>query len=92
MRRAQLAGYLRELISDVAAQGKIAKITGNPVEVAAVALMSGSIAVAQTMWEDIAFLTGNAKAHAKTFARPMLENVAARGVGLLFDKLLGGHK
>jgi 3-methyladenine DNA glycosylase/8-oxoguanine DNA glycosylase len=92
VRRIQLARYLKVLIRDIAAQGKITKINGNPVEVAAVAIMSGSLAVVQAMWEDIAALTGNAGTDAINHARPMLENIAARGVGLLFDKLLGARK
>lgn len=92
LRRAHLSNYLRDLINDVQAQGKIAKVVGNPVEVAAVALMSGSIAVIQTMWEDIAALTSNAKTNARQNARPALESAAALGVRLMIDKLLGGHK
>lgn len=88
VRVAHLASYLRELINDVAAQGKVAKIEGNPVEVAAVALMSGSIAVAETLWKDVALLAGDAKDRARVAARPMLEGLLARGAGALLDKIL----
>lgn len=89
IRVAHLATYLRELINDVAAQGKIAKIEGNPVEVAAVALMSGSIAVVETMWRDVKFLAGSAKTHAKVAARPVVEQIASHSAGLLLNKLFG---
>lgn len=92
LRRAHLANYLRDLVNDVAAQGKIAKIKGNPVEVAAVALLSGSVAVVQTMWEDIASLTGDASTHAKSLARPVLESVISHGAHAIVDKLLGPRK
>jgi 3-methyladenine DNA glycosylase/8-oxoguanine DNA glycosylase len=88
-RRAHLANYLRELVQDVAAQGKVAKIVGNPVEVAAVAIMSGSIAVAQTMWEDVSALAGHAKANARTVAGPVLGQLASRGAEALFSKFFG---
>jgi 3-methyladenine DNA glycosylase/8-oxoguanine DNA glycosylase len=84
-----LSNYLRELMQDVVAQGKVAKIVGNPVEVAAVAIMSGSIAVAQTLWEDISTLAGNAKTSAKTIAAPMIGQLASRGAEALFSKFFG---
>ena len=87
VRVAHLATYLRELINDVAAQGKVAKITGDPIQVAAVAILSGTIAVAETMWKDITFLAGDAKVHARTLARPAVEQLASRGAGFLLNKL-----
>ncbi len=87
MRTVHLSNYLRELVADVAAQGKIAKIEGNPVQVAAVALLSGSIAVAEAMAGDIKLLAGNAKITAQAMARPMLETAAKHGVGLIIGKL-----
>jgi len=87
LRVAHLSSYLRELINDVAAQGKVVKIDGNPAQVAAVALMSGSIAIVETFWKDVMFLAGDAKARAKDVARPMAEQLASRGVGALLDRL-----
>ena len=87
VRVAHLATYLRELINDVAAQGKVAKIEGNPVEVAAVAIMSGSIAVVETLWKDVSFLAGNAKGHAKDLARPMAAQLATNAASFLLDKV-----
>lgn len=92
LRVAHLASYLRELINDVAAQGKVAKIEGNPVEVAAVALMSGSIAVAETLWKDVAFLAGDAKARARGAVLPVVEQLASRGAGLLLNKIFGNGR
>lgn len=92
LRVAHLSSYLSELIRDVAAQGKVAKIVGNPVEVAAVALMSGSVAVVEAMWKDITSLAGNAKTQARVVARPALEQLAARGIGALIDKFLPPSK
>lgn len=88
VRVAHLSGYLSELIRDIRAQGKIAKIEGNPVEVAAVAIMSGSGAVIEALWSDIVLLAGNAKTHAKVVARPALEQLIARGASSLADKLV----
>lgn len=88
-RLAHLANYLRELMRDVAAQGKVAKIEGNPVQVAAVVLLSGGIAMAETMAADLKVLAGGAATNAKMLARPMIEQAATRGVGMLFDKLFG---
>jgi len=88
LRGAHLASYLRELINDAVAQGKVVKIDGNPVQQAAVALMSGSIAVAEMMWSDIKLLAGDAKSRAPAVARPMLEGLLVRGAGALLDKLL----
>ena len=88
LRVAHLATYLRELINDVAAQGKIAKIDGNPVQVAAVALMSGSIAVVEMMWNDVKLLAGDAKERAPAVARPMLEGLITRSASALLDKFL----
>lgn len=87
LRVAHLSSYLRELISDVAAQGKVVKIDGNAVQVAAVALMSGSIAVVETFWKDVMFLAGDAKVRVKDVARPAVEQLASRGAGFLLDKL-----
>jgi hypothetical protein len=91
-RVAKLSSYLRDLIDDVAKQGKVAKIVGNPVEVAAVAILSGSIAVVEAFWADVRLLAGNAKVQGQALARPMVEGAAARGVGMLFDKLFGQPK
>jgi hypothetical protein len=92
LRVMKLAGYLNDLITDVAAQGKVAKIQGNPVEVAAVAVMSGSIAVLEAMWNDIAFLSGVGKERAKEAARPVLAQLASQGAGLLLEKLFRTSK
>ncbi len=89
VRIVHLSNYLSALIADVQAQGKIAKIDGNVVQVASVALLSGSMAVVETLWADLSVLAGNAKIQAKTVARPMAEMVVSRGVGMLFEKLLG---
>lgn len=88
LRVAHLASYLRELINDVAAQGKVAKIEGDPIQVAAVALMSGSIAVAGTLMDDVKLLAGDAKNRARVAARPMLEGLLVRGAGALLDRIL----
>ncbi len=87
LRVVHLSNYLRELVADVAVQGKIAKIEGNPAQVAAVAIMSGSIAIAEAMYGDVAFLAGVAKASAPAVVRPFAEQLAGRGVGFLVDKL-----
>lgn len=92
LRLVHLSSYLRELIADAAKQGKIAKIVGNPVEVAAVALMSGTIAVAEMMWTDVRLLAGDAGKRIQIGARPVLEGLAARGAGALIDKIFGGAK
>jgi hypothetical protein len=93
VRVAHLSSYLRDLIQDVRASGKIAKIEGNPVQVAAVALLSGSIAVVKTMLSDIEVLAGNAKDQARVVGPPILAqvagDVAARGTNWLLDKLSG---
>jgi len=91
VRLAHLASYLRELVRDVSAEGKIAKIQGNPVQVAAVALLSGGIAVAEAFAHDLKVLSGGMKANAKMLARPALETAAAKGVGMLMDKIFGGR-
>lgn len=92
LRVAHLASYLRELIRDVSEQGKVAKIEGNPVQVAAVAILSGSIAVIESMAQDIRTLAGGAKAQAQ-LARPQLERIAGeamiRGAGVLLGKITG---
>jgi hypothetical protein len=96
IRLAYLGSYLRELINDVQAQGKVAKIDGNPVEVAAVALLSGSIAVAKEFLADVETLAGHARDHAKVVGPPLAARVAGdlatRGVGLLLGKVFGGSK
>lgn len=84
-----LSNYLRDLMRDVVAQGKVAKIEGNPVQVAAVAILSGGVAVAETLWEDLSILGGGAKATAKVMARPIAEQITAKVVGGLVDRLLG---
>lgn len=88
LRVAHLASYLRELINDVAAQGKVAKIEGNPVEQAAVALMSGSIAVVEMMWSDIKLLAGDAKERLPVVARPIVEGLISGVASKLLDRVL----
>ena len=92
LRVAHLASYLRELVNDVAAQGKIAKIDGNPVQVAAVALMSGSIAVVEMLWNDVKLLAGDAKERAPGVARPIVEGLLAGAAGRLLDRVLPNNK
>ncbi len=87
VRVAHLSNYLRELINDVAAQGKVAKIEGDPIQVAAVALLSGSIGVVETLYRDVRFLAGHAKVQAQSVARPVAEQLAARVAGGLLDRL-----
>ncbi len=86
-RVAKLSGYLGDLISDVAAQGKIAKIQGDPVQVAAVALLSGGIAIVEAFVSDVSLLAGNAKAVGKMMVKPALASAVSHGVGRLIDKL-----
>lgn len=87
-----LSNYLRELLRDVAAQGKVAKIEGNPVQQAAVALLSGGIAMGEALVADLKVLAGGAAANVKTLARPMLQQAATQVVGGLFDRIFGGQK
>lgn len=85
-----LANYLRELGADVVAEGKVAKIKGNPVQEVAVALISGSLAIVESMASDIRILAGIAKDQAQS-AQPMLERLASdalvRGGKALWNKL-----
>ena len=84
-----LSNYLRKLGADVVGQGKVAKIEGNPVLVAAVALLSGGIAMFGAMVEDLKVLSGNAKVAGRPILESLVVGATAQGVGRLFDKLLG---